>query len=115
MKKMSDKVTIDLLKKEISSIKIRIVALESQRQIHQESNLFIVLRESGGRRRRTMNRLLLDERAFKVAVELLSNGSTYKTVVEELDESMGFKISDSSVGRFWDLYRQTVMGRRSER
>ena len=108
-------ITLGNLRKDITFLKKRVAALEAQKKIHKESNLFVVLRESGGRKRRTMSRLLSDERAFKIAVKLLLEGHYYGDVVKELDKSLGFKIGKSSVGRFWDFYRQTVLERRSER
>lgn len=100
----------DIFKK-LASLEKRVVALEVQKKIHKESNLFVALRELGGRKRRTMNRLLSDERAFEVAVKLLLEGHYYVEVVNVLDESLGFKIGKSSVARFWDFYRQVVLDR----
>ena len=100
----------DIFKK-LSSLEKKVVALGSKRKLSVKSNLFVELREVGGGKRRTMSRLLSDERAFKIAVALLLKGHFYKTVVEELDKSMGFKISDSSLSRFWIFFRQAVLDR----
>jgi hypothetical protein len=65
------------------------------------------LREKRLNRRSTCP-ILRNKRAFRIAVEMLEGGRTYREVAERLNSIPGFRTSITSMERFWHLYMKAT-------
>ncbi len=62
--------------------------------------------------RRSSCPILRNRRAFKIAIEMLADGHTYEDVAARLNNTIPeFRTSQSSVGRFWNFYKDATYGK----